>query len=620
MEHRGPDGAGLWPPRGAQLPHAVLGHRRLSIVDHSEAGAQPLVVSEGDRTLGVLVYNGELYNASELRARLAAARTWRGAPAHAMPRSDTWVLAHLLAAEGESVLVSVRGMFALAWLDCARGELVLARDPLGVKPLLYAQAQARSEQDPVGGAASHVLFASEIAALQSLRERAEPAEPDVAVLSAYLSTIRTSMGSRTMMQGVCTLQPGEVRVWAVGHGLGKPRARELWHAPARAAIPLREAVAATQRVLQESVLAHSHADVPLCCMLSGGLDSTILAGVLLQGGDGAAARTPALLNTYCVRAENNTQGAPPQDADFAAELASSLGTSHRQVSIDGDGFLVRWAAMVSAMGTPLSTPNETAIFEVLRLAREQGQRVALSGEGADELFGGYTLVLAGLERAMQGAALDAASHARIAIENAAWMGEAIKPQVLLAKAWNDLDHDAALHTWARQEFSQLLALGDSEPLGVQLRWQRRVNLAGLLQRFDTASMLASVEGRTPFADVRVASLAESLPMHTLYNGTQGKLALRAAFAHAVPQAIAARAKASFPLPFQAWMQPLATLIQGSPLLRSLVREPVLALASQRAQEHWNLAWPLANIALWEQRWWPDGAALPSYAAHSARAI
>ncbi len=609
MEHRGPDGAGLWPSRNVARPHALLGHRRLSIVELSEASAQPFVVRDSaGKVLGVLVYNGELYNTRELQSHLGAHRD----SDQTRIAGDTYTLAHVLAMEGCEAISKLRGMYAFAWLDYQRNQCVLARDPLGIKPLLFALEHAGSPATP------HVLFASEMPALLELRSKVCPPEPDLAVVSAYLSTIRTTLGNRTLMQGVHTLLPGEVRTWDL-HTMQERTITRAWQAPSRRAqLSLEEAAELVRASVSHSVHAHLQADVPLCSMLSGGLDSTIITQLALQHGQ--ASKSDGSFHTYCARSlQPASDPQHKQDADFASELAKHLRTHHHEASLDADGFLVRWAAMVHALGNPLSTPNETAIFEVLRLAREHGHRVALSGEGADELFGGYTLVLHAVERAIGGRTLQAEEHASIALESGAWVGQAIKSQVLSSAGWSAVQGDDALRTWSQQEFASLLALDEAScPLGTHLRWQRRVNLAGLLQRLDTSAMLASIEGRTPFADIRVAELAESLPMHTLVNTQEGKIVLRRAFDAVVPRQIAARPKASFPLPFQKWMQPLASTITSSPLLRQLVREPVLAVAAQRSEEHWNLAWPLANLALWEQRWWPARSAHSSQSVQLAR--
>lgn len=637
LAHRGPDGAGLWPPRtpdaSGQSPHAILGHRRLSIVDRTARSAQPLVVRDASGVRGVLVYNGELYNTHELRRTLGE---------DLAPQGDTLPLAHLLARDGAAALAHLRGMFALAWLDLARGELLLARDPLGIKPLLYSELLPGQ-----GVQAAHVLFASELPALLSLREKVCAIAPDRAVVSAYLSTIRTTLGARTLFEGVRTLLPGEARLYAIGspHAQASSARSELllrsawepWRAPARdtrAAASITpdafaEAATAVGEAVRESIALHACAEVPVGAMLSGGLDSTIIASELRSLG--------MPVRTYCARVLDDSHPsdlATPtmQDADFARALSQQLGTTHHEASLDADAFLVRWSAMVHALGTPLSTPNETAIFEVLRVARDDGTIVALSGEGADELFGGYTLVLGAIARALaqqraNGHQLSADVHARLALESGAWIGASLKPQVLTAHAWQQLGEDHALYAWASDSFAELLAIDSAQRnardkladtsqvsdhddllLGTHLRWQRRVNLAGLLHRLDTSSMLVGVEGRTPFADVRVLHLAESLPMpmHTRVSQGMdaGKLLLRSAFAAQVPAAIAQRSKASFPLPFQRWMGPLAPLLLTSELLATLVRPAVLALVSQHPEQHWNLAWPMLNLALWERRWWP----------------
>ena len=208
---------------------------------------------------------------------------------------------------------------------------------------------------------------------------------DPAGVAAYLTTIRTTLGSRTMYQGVRTLRPGEwLTVDLVG---GRVATRSVVVPPRDVARDVSRGSASGEglrAVVEQSVRAHLRSDVPLCCLLSGGLDSTIIATV--------AQRELGGLHTYCAGAIGD--GPRGEDFGWAAQVASRLGTTHREVGVTRGLFAQRVPEMIQAMGVPLSTPNEVAIHEVARAMRADGKVVTLSGEGADELFGGYDQVLA----------------------------------------------------------------------------------------------------------------------------------------------------------------------------------------------------------------------------------
>jgi asparagine synthase (glutamine-hydrolysing) len=276
-------------------------------------------------------------------------------------------------------------------------------------------------------------------------------------------------------------------------------------------------------------------------------------------------------------------------------------------------FTERWNAMVNRSGIPLSTPNEVAITEVARTMRQAGCIVALSGEGADELFGGYdqslTKALA-FERDYRerfGSDTDewAQASARHFLATNSFVSPAILSQVLRPSAIALGMGDHAENVYAH-EFAEAAAMcPDSDPLQRHLRVHRKINLEGLLRRLDSATMLQSVEGRTPFADVVVASFAESLAMGLKFDATgdrfQTKIALRRAFADVIPDAILARPKASFPLPFQDWVGDQAPLMKESRFLREQFELSAITRVCANPREYWHLAWPMANLAIWGRR-------------------
>lgn len=573
MAHRGPDGAGLW-----RCPWAVFAHRRLAVVAPGPEGAQPMVTPDG---LHALVYNGELYNDAEIRRELMA----RGV--RFTTASDTETVLKALAIWGESAIPRFRGMYAFGYADVARRRVILARDPLGIKPL-YA-ARVVTTDGP------QVVFASEPPAV--LAHPAMRTEPDWVTAAAYLASVRPTLGPRTMFAGLETLLPGETRVYDAASS-GPPRVLDAWSAGgtvgAGPAGP-----GGTREIVAESVRSHLRSDVPTCALLSGGLDSAAMVSVIRAASDGP-------LNTYCAGAR-----LPGADDDFAfgSEMARLLDTNHTEVEVTEDGFVERWFELVHRTGVPVSTPNEIAIYEVSRQLRADGYVVALSGEGADELFGGYgpplmqaaqRVASLGGRPETEGGLFHLMSNAWITPgERAGLVGDGLTPP----------DADAAVAEAYRVAFDRVSAAapGDS-PLQAHLRFHRAINLPNLLRRLDSTTMLASVEGRTPFADARVARFAEALPMRSKFepgDPPRTKIALRDAFRADLPRGVVDRPKASFPLPFQAWMsRPALALGDGDFARRVLGPDAAGVLANPAGA--WRAAWPLLNLLMWGERWWGRG--------------
>lgn len=581
MSHRGPDGGGLWRSGDGA---AALAHRRLAVVDLSADGAQPMRSADGR---WAITYNGELYNDAELRGELGALgwvfRT----------RSDTETVLAAISAWGAGAFAKLRGMYAVAAYDTVTRRALAARDPLGIKPLYWWRS---------AGDAPTFVFASEIPAI--LAHPDVPVRPDLATISSYLTTIRTTLGSRTLFEGVRAVRPGEVIEvdLAAGHArtVGRWRSRPV------------DAVAdggSVGSAVRESVAAHLRSDVPVCSLLSGGLDSTIIARCAADAGLAAAGP----VRTYCSGFDD---GAADADLACARRAAAELGTVHTEAPISRGLFLDRWAEMVGRMGVPLSTPNEVAINEVARRLRADGRIVALSGEGADELFAGYDLIVGRameFEAGVRGsdAAALAAQRAMLHIEANAWAPPASKREIMSDEAWRACEQDAAMRGELAAEFGELLEDAGPEAGGidVHLRYLRRVNLSGLLQRLDSATMLEGVEGRTPFADVRIAELAESLPWARKFRAAADgaaagtKLPLRAAFAGEIPAWVIGRAKASFPLPFAGWLDGLGDALRGSAFAAAVFAPGAVEAVAQQPAALWRLAWPMLNIAMWGDAWW-----------------
>jgi asparagine synthase (glutamine-hydrolysing) len=345
----------------------------------------------------------------------------------------------------------------------------------------------------------------------------------------------------------------------------------------------------------------------VCCLLSGGLDSTIIATVAKRESETAAQWT------YCAGAR--APGGTLDDFYYSREVAGALGSTHIEAEVTGPIFLDRWAWMVNGTGVPLSTPNEVAIYEVAHRLRADGKVVALSGEGADELFGGYDAVMD--DAARRFAAL-AGCHSgewrsrggTIMLESSAWVPAGAKEGILSEPALAASENDGHLSEYCYDQFRRLAEQREAtDPMQVALMFQRRINLEGLLRRLDSATMLASVEGRTPFADQNVARLAEALSLSSKYSpgsNPKGKVVLRRAFSSDIPASVLTRPKASFPLPFQEWGQRAAAVLDSSSFARDVFTEPLRLVLGKQAwttQGLWRIGWPAVNLAIWGKRWW-----------------
>ena len=570
LDHRGPDGRGLW--RGENV---LLGHTRLAVRDpRNGAAAQPITTPCGRYAL---VYNGELYNDAELRASLETAVLQATGGAGFQTACDAETVLWALTLGGRDALGSMRGMFALAFVDLETRTVLLSRDPLGVKPLVWAST-------PTG-----LAFASEPRALVS-HPRVRLA-PDMEMFSAYLATSRRTMAGRTLFEGVEAIQPGETL--QIDLCKRRPRPVQLYTPGLLFGVaPADPAPEACRSVITDSVLAHLVSDVPVCSMLSGGLDSTIIASIVAGRRDDLA--------TWCASGVDGGQEIGPDPAEARA-LAGELGTRHHDVHLHASDFMGAWREHVAHLGQPLSTPNEVAISRLASAVRESGARVALSGEGADELFGGYDAILSAYATHGRLPAVPIGS-ARFHLEAAAWVSPAAQEGLLHGDAAGQSD-------FVINAYERAYALSETQvregggKLDAHLQLQRRFNLNALLERLDGATMRHGIEGRTPFADVEVARYAESLPMAAKFEDGQAgaagsKIILRRAFKGAIPERIEKRRKASFPLPFETWCAPVKDEIAGSRFLAEWVAPEVIQAVAGDPETHWRLTWLLGNLALW----------------------
>lgn len=582
LQRRGPDA-------GEHLFHrnVAFGHRRLAIIALGTDGAQPMITADGRWSI---TYNGELYNDAELRESLAA-----GGHEAPISGSDTATLLAVLQAWGIDGLTRLRGMYALAAHDRHLRTVHLARDPLGMKPLYWHFD---------GG---ELVFASDPRAI--LAHPRVSAVPDLEGISAYLSNLRSCLGERTLFGGISCLSPGQRLELQTDSGRFRPRvimdatpsvATNNDCSPEHAGAELRG-------LMEDSVRRHLWSDRPVALLLSGGIDSALISALAQETGCEARA--------YVAGSDRDGAGG---DISEAAAVAQDLGLDLQRVVLDEADFVHGWQEMVREGGMPLSTPNEVAIHRLAKRIAADGAVVALSGEGADELFGGYGAVM-DAAHAFEEVGVPGLGAGRFHLEACAWIAPVAKGDVFVPDVWGSLGHDEGLiHACDRLFAAGVREAGpDADPLEAHLRYLRRVNLTGLLERLDRSTMLASVEGRTPFADVAIREFADGLCMSAKYTpravlagGGGGeksgpprtKLAVREAARGLVSEHVLQRPKTSFPLPLQDWIAQCGPLLNQSPFARALFQDAIIEHVAAAPGENWTYAWPMINIAMWGDRW------------------
>ncbi len=547
MSHRGPDATGTWKYEDERVA-VHLGHLRLSIIDLSSNANQPL--TKNDLTL---VYNGELYNYKELRSDLKA----RGV--RFVTESDTEVVLEAWRAWGPAALKRFRGMFAFALADERTGDLVLARDPLGIKPLYYLQ---RGEG---------LIFASELKGITAAVGNELRIEPGAMVASMLYYWVPDQ---QCAIENVRKLPPGS---WAIARPDGSFSLEHYWRAADVALEAAAGPAADLGAVVKDSILAHLVSDVPVSSFLSGGLDSSIVTVLAHQNSQGVDAYT------ITFRPEDQRMEAMPDDAVYARKVASQFGINLHEIEIAPDivNLLPR---IVDVLDEPVGDPAAINTLLMCEAARDRGVKVILSGMGADELFGGYRKHVASV-MAGKYSKLPAAPRAgvRFAVDRlpvsvsgrglryARWAKRfltfaelAEEPRFRRSYTLYDPDELAALispdlagHVGevveAHSEVYHDNALRDE--VNRMCLADTRLFLPGLnLAYTDRASMAASVEVRVPFVDPLVVDAAFSIEGRDKIRHRQGKLALKRAAESWLPREIVYRPKASFSAPLRAWVR------------------------------------------------------------------
>jgi asparagine synthase (glutamine-hydrolysing) len=548
IAHRGPDAEGVWSHTGEQVS-IHLGHRRLSIIDLSSAADQPL--RKGNLTL---VYNGELYNYRELRADLA------GKGVTFATESDTEVVLEAWRHWGPAALEKFRGMFAFALANTATGELILARDPLGIKPLLFMRR---------GGG---VVFASELKALIAAFGSELRIEPGAMVASMLYYWVPEQ---RCAIRGVRKLPAGS---WARIHpSASAPEVRYYWRVQDVAAEAASQPEPDLSAVIEESVRAHLVADVPVSSFLSGGLDSSIVTVLAHKDADSVGAYT------ITFRPEDQKLEAMPDDAVYARKVARQFGIDLHEIEISPDIVQVL-PRMVDILDEPIGDPAAINTLLMCEAARAHGVKVILSGMGADELFGGYrkhiACLMAGryhrLPGTLRGSARVAVNAMPVSVGDRGlrylrWAKRFMTFAELPEEArfrrsytlYDPGDLEALLGPDLVGSVADVIgehaAIYDDNALDDEINRMcladTRLFMAGLnLTYTDRASMAASVEVRVPFVDKVVAQAAFAVPGNDKIHGRVAKAALKDAAENWLPHEIVHRPKASFGAPLRAWVR------------------------------------------------------------------
>jgi asparagine synthase (glutamine-hydrolysing) len=556
LAHRGPDDEGFHQdgPLG-------LAHRRLSILDLTAAGHQPM--SNEDGTVW-LVYNGQLYGFEALREWL------RGRGHRFRSRTDTEILVHLYEEKGDAFVQDLDGMFAFALWDSRRHRLLLGRDRFGIKPLYYMRAGRT------------LAFASEARALLAVPDVSPRLDPRGLVLYLYQSSVP---GGFSTLEGLSQVRPGHTVAVEEGGVLKESR---YWSIPREAATApnFGEAVDTLGARLRDAVRSHLVADVPVGAFLSGGLDS---AAVTLQ----AQRAMDGRLHTFSARFDS-----PGHDEGTAAlESARALGTIHHELHLGADALDVL-PALVEAMDEPFAVSSTIALYHLSRFAREH-VKVVLTGDGADEILGGYPWRhepdwgrTAGTRARLRGLAMSTVRSGRGARAIGPGLGAQLAGRLgrlrhadqryaEIVYAFTPEEMEALLvpeaAPWARAAWAEsplrraYLEEEGPDDVNRRLRADLRTTLVDeMLVKVDRTTMAAGLEARVPFLDRAFVEWAMALPGRYKVRQGVGKVVLRQALAPELPAA-AVRPKHGFNVPLGDWLRGRGRALVGDTLSPATLR-------------------------------------------------
>jgi asparagine synthase (glutamine-hydrolysing) len=599
IAHRGPDGAGHY-----ERHPVYLGHRRLSIVD-LEGGAQPMF--NEDRTRAI-VYNGEIFNHADLRPALE--RAGHKYSSHC----DTETILHAYEEYGPACVHSFRGMFAFAIWDEDSNTLFCARDRLGIKPFYYYWD------------GTLFAFASEIKAL--LEHPSVSARLDEDQIPECLAFGYTS-GGATLFRGIRKLMPGHHLTLSIAGPAPRLKIERYWDVPSPGDKPSfdlpcsdQDWIRETRRRLQETVLMRLMSDVPLGMFLSGGVDSSAIAALICRHAGGP-------VKTFAVGYREQRFS----ELSYAARVASAIGAEHHEILLGREEFFNSLPRLLWHEDEPVAWPSSIPLAFVSSLASGQ-VKVVLTGEGSDELFGGYERYrwhlrnqrAATLYRLLP-SRLRAALRARLA--SSSFLSGDLRRRLSHTPLGRDLTHEslfldnfyAAFGAGDQQNlltapagsqyanYLRFFAARPHDPLLSRLLYaDQKTYLVELLMKQDQMSMSASIESRVPFLDHTFVEFAAYIPAHLKIHGSEQKFVLKRAVEDLLPKDIIYRRKMGFPTPLRQWLrEPVAAplyerLTSRNGLLAAYVRMPALEslLARHRAgaEDATDRIWRLLNLQLW----------------------
>lgn len=605
MRLRGPDDRGT-----AQGKNYIFGHTRLAIIDPA-AGKQPMISPE---TGAIIIYNGEVYNHLEIRSKLETlGHKFR-------TNCDTETVLEAYIEWGEKAVDIFNGLFAFAIYDPRKNSIFAARDRLGIKPFYYYKGK------------SSISFASTIPAVLKLGGVTPSA--DLESLSHYLSTGKLLFGEKTIVKDIFSLRPG--RTMRIDLANGNISINQYWKRPVLSAHErnigapsFEEAAEKTRELLKDSVTKRLMSDVPVGSFLSGGLDSSIIAHCLAEG-------KGSTMPFFCAVSDDESAS----ELAYAQLTAKAEGAKLYEIMVGADSFAANWDFLIKEKGMPLATPNEVSIYFLAKALSSQC-KVTLTGEGADEIFGGYvqphfsafdfdrcartpeeadTLSAFGMAIYMQYGRSFFINDTDHYLATCSWMSFLAKEDLFNADVWNDtLAQDEAVFGFYEDFFE---GLKECSSFDKRMHLHAEFNLENLLARIDNSTMSASVEARVPFNDHRIAEFAFTMPdsykmawknpaaaeagkdMTTTEIDRRELLETkklpREAFRNALPREIIERKKMSFPVPFEKWfsgelLPEIKELCMESPLAKNLFNEK--AINNMTARKDRNL-WLIANLCKW----------------------
>ena len=606
IRHRGPDDFGYYHDDWAHL-----GHRRLSIIDVA-GGHQPL--TNETRTLW-LTYNGEIFNHADVRPSLEQAGH------RYTTRSDTETILHAYEQHGPDCLQLFRGMFAFAIWDSERRRLFCARDRLGIKPLYYYWDGRL------------FAFASEIKALLEHSEISPALEEELlpeVLAFGYVSE------ERTLFRNIRKLMPGHHLTLDLNEPAPELKIESYWDVPEAAEhLDPHDWIAETRRRLEETVRMRLMSDVPLGMFLSGGVDSSAIAAIIKRSTDGP-------VKTFAV----GYQEARFSELSYAAQVARAIGTEHHEVVVGMDDFFTALPRLIWHEDEPITWPSSVSLYFVSKLAADQ-VKVVLTGEGSDELFGGYERYRWNLLNQRGAAAYRNVPGAvrrflRSQTANSPLLAASLRRKLRHTFVGRDdnvesLFLDNFYCAFSREEQNRLLSSPSPAVYGNYLRYwnarrgssslaqmlyaDQKTYLVELLMKQDQMSMACSIESRVPFLDHKFVEFSTRIPDRLKIRGGTQKYILKKAVEDLLPANIIYRKKMGFPTPIRRWLldpkaEPLyAALRSRDGLLASYLdmREVDALVERHRSgfEDATDRVWRLLNLQLWgdlfltgrRERWW-----------------